>query len=1546
MLFCHRGSKASTPPSPSQKPHEPSTPCYRNSQINNVDAEEWNLPSILTAGSLDELTASNSLLPQAPVMPPILEAQLETLSSREANIKTNGSIDRSSSNRRSQQMLSSASMHSLVSSATSQDYNRGLGSKKGGSASILSNVVDGNLSLPITHKKHPHYSGRSLLSLSHHRSGSNTLRKLRSLDVQQFSSLLDFEERYNDPWVGSITLRRTVKPNLENERHRENSLFLSILEAKGLHNKRRYYCDVCLDRTLYARTTSKQSTSNSIFWAEEFDLNNLPDVSILTVSLYLEADGGKDGRKGLLTRSNNKKSSKKPQNRLVGFVTLPVTNLCARNPSQTWLTLQPPGNADSMNPMLISSNEIGGGNFTIGSNNSTGFISTTSSDNAPHGTGVQLRVSVRYKSVVILPISVYIPLHTLVQENGIEMTEWFEHLIPLKLKEEVASCLVNLHERGGTATAFLTELVVREVSDLENESMTFRSNTMATKAVESYIKLVGKEYLHNLLYRYIQRVLTCPDTWEVDPSKLSHSNLSGGSLLSSDGRGTSSTATMIIQDYCSRKRVSSTNSSYSDAPENGLSRLAVLNNGRVAQPGSLVYSQTQLLQHLDLVWEAVCASLPNFPKSLLDVFSSFRAALEPSKGAEFCDKLISACIFLRFVCPAILTPSLFGLASTFPGESNCQRNLTLIAKSLQSLANLSTFGDKESFMRFMNAYVEVQIPVMRKFLRDISSLPGVLENSSVEHITSPVASTIDCGYELACLQNICQELINPPGGQRNASTTSSVFPSENTPSTEFLPPSLSHLPEIIENLENLKNGTGLPSSDFIESRVTTDSAYASVDSTKRLPAPPMAYATSSSVKSAILNPQSPMEEFKVDFSSSTVPQQSIPDLNTIGSPITKPRAVRPTTVRLPGSGGYQHQSSLSDVVMTSSKGTTPFGDDEADDRVTVRELLNASVFRQNSGAGRQDVDYDDPYTDEVYDSTHTSRRRTIYDAPYEGENKSCGSGGQMTSSSGASPVHTLQFPSPPHSAFSLYRRPVVPNSPGSELQQVECFTSSPSVAPPAPPQIKTLTISRSSSGIASAEQFSPRRNHQHHRNHHHHAAVARGPLKATTTTLSNSENIILEPRPNSIITHFKPHLSRSSTASSSLINNNKQESPTTATQHHYPYRQVINNISLASNHPPPSTATSLIGTPIQSTTLQQNMSSSAVGASLIPMDYDLGDYYAGSVVTDDMAAIGINSNSWYLEPDSSSRRQLSFKKYSEQSKTKGYSQTQPVLAENEQILTSTLEELGDAVAWLERERNDLLNMQERHLSNNRSRSRPTQSPNYTPLTLPSKCSPSLTIPAPAVFEISPTASKTTQLRLHPHTSTPSLHRVHYNPDEPSVLTQSTNSLIEPIHPQHKAHRSAVSKTFTLTRSGSASVSPRRSREGSESSDTHPSAPVWRPRTTTLVLSKPSAPGVATTVVGINGALHRSSPQTPVGIRRSSNRNDGSDELEYVVRHPHRPRPHPPSYVSTSNCNIFTPKNPSRNQSPSQSSTTRRGAGDDGGGGGGGVYILSSSPLIS
>jgi hypothetical protein len=66
---------------------------------------------------------------------------------------------------------------------------------------------------------------------------------------------------------------------------------------------------------------------------------------------------------------------------------------------------------------------------------------------------------------------------------------------------------------------------------------------------------------------------------------------------------------------------------------------------------------------------------------------------------------ISAFIFLRFFVPALLNPKLFGLTSSHP-DPKCQRTLTLMAKTLQGLANMSKFGGKEPWMASMNAFVE------------------------------------------------------------------------------------------------------------------------------------------------------------------------------------------------------------------------------------------------------------------------------------------------------------------------------------------------------------------------------------------------------------------------------------------------------------------------------------------------------------------------------------------------------------------------------------------------------------------------------------------------------------------------------------------------------------------------------------------------------------------------------------------------------------------------------------------------------------------------
>lgn len=63
--------------------------------------------------------------------------------------------------------------------------------------------------------------------------------------------------------------------------------------------KKRYFCEVCLDSTLYARTTAKLK-ADLCFWGEHFDFHHLPSVNTIQVNLYREADRKKKRDKNVL----------------------------------------------------------------------------------------------------------------------------------------------------------------------------------------------------------------------------------------------------------------------------------------------------------------------------------------------------------------------------------------------------------------------------------------------------------------------------------------------------------------------------------------------------------------------------------------------------------------------------------------------------------------------------------------------------------------------------------------------------------------------------------------------------------------------------------------------------------------------------------------------------------------------------------------------------------------------------------------------------------------------------------------------------------------------------------------------------------------------------------------------------------------------------------------------------------------------------------------------------------------------------------------------
>jgi hypothetical protein len=207
---------------------------------------------------------------------------------------------------------------------------------------------------------------------------------------------------------------------------------------------------------------------------------------------------------------------------------------------------------------------------------------------------------------------------------------------------------------------FLCDLVMREVGALDNDHLMFRGNSLATKAMEAYQKLVGEHYLQCTLRQFVRRIVEANEDCEVDPLK-------------------------------------------------------------VTSIASLEAHRRTLMAHVEDAWTKIIASVSVFPSQLREIFAELRTRLAHASrsGDALADTLTSASIFLRFLCPAILSPSMFALVDEYPDE-RAARTLTLVAKTLQTLANASRFGGKESYMDFMNVFVERESSRMRQFLMQIS----------------------------------------------------------------------------------------------------------------------------------------------------------------------------------------------------------------------------------------------------------------------------------------------------------------------------------------------------------------------------------------------------------------------------------------------------------------------------------------------------------------------------------------------------------------------------------------------------------------------------------------------------------------------------------------------------------------------------------------------------------------------------------------------------------------------------------------------------------
>ncbi|XP_041504406.1 ras GTPase-activating protein 4B isoform X1 [Microtus oregoni] len=430
----------------------------------------------------------------------------------------------------------------------------------------------------------------------------------------------------NEEVQGEIHLRLEVVPGTHASRLR-----CSVLEARDLAPKDRNGASDPFVRVHYnGRTQETSVVKKSCYprWNETFEFE-LEEGA--TEALSVEAWDW-----DLVSRND-----------FLGKVVVNVQRLCSAQQEEGWFRLHPDQ----------SKSRQGEGN--LGS----------------------LQLEVRLRDETVLPSTCYQPLVQLLCQEVKLGTQGPGQLIPVieettsaECRQEVATTLLKLFLGQGLAKDFLDLLFQLELGRTSEANTLFRSNSLASKSMECFLKVAGMRYLHGILGPIIDRVFEEKKYVELDPSKVE------------------------VKDVgCS-----------------GLHRPQT-------EAEVLEQSAQTLRTHLVALLSALCCSVRACPAVVRATFRQlFRRVRERFPSAQHQNVpfiAVTSFLCLRFFSPAIMSPKLFHLRERH-ADARTSRTLLLLAKVVQNVGNLDTpvSRAKEEWMEPLQPTVRQGVAQLKDFI--------------------------------------------------------------------------------------------------------------------------------------------------------------------------------------------------------------------------------------------------------------------------------------------------------------------------------------------------------------------------------------------------------------------------------------------------------------------------------------------------------------------------------------------------------------------------------------------------------------------------------------------------------------------------------------------------------------------------------------------------------------------------------------------------------------------------------------------------------------